>query len=661
MNRIKDYLQSLRQHPPPDTQVLEQELKALREAQANASAALEKAQQDLQRAHAADAQSLARLQQQLGELDSDHAHAREQIVQLEHSLATAEQRRNSTEGRVDLLETRLREETDSTRERAVQAQGLLTDTAQQQKSLEGRLDTLETRLGEQAGSAREQAAHIQSLLGESEQHRASTEARVDALQNRLRDERHNTQERVAHLQSLLAETEQRQKAAEAHVASLESRFDEASSRYEASLARLQEEAQSLLARHSELTRSHEVVITRLQELQKEVVDKPRQSRLMSAAFAAMLLVAGALAGVFIMQGQQDRSRELAVLEQDIRDMRAFLKARVDSQDAALNDLALALERQPGDAQAPVVVVPPEQATATQEADQPPPGSGTYTPDIRELQAALITLGYDLGIPAPNGEAGVKTRQALQEFRQFYLTERAAEDELTSEPLAALVLKSADMARADAARFAIRRDVLAAIRLASRRTGVDFSFLMELAGAESDFDPAARAPRSSATGLFQFRDHTWLEVIRTFGGRYGLADHAAGLEPAGNGDHGQTPIVRDPLQLEVLALRLNPRLSSLMMAESIRRNLQMLSDRTGREPGRTELYLAHFLGPDGALTFLEKLVEAPDTIAAELFPQQAGDYPGVFQIHRQQPRTVGEIYQRFESKFNTGRYGERVAG
>ena len=33
---------------------------------------------------------------------------------------------------------------------------------------------------------------------------------------------------------------------------------EASSRHEASLARLQEEDQSLLARHSELTRSHEI-------------------------------------------------------------------------------------------------------------------------------------------------------------------------------------------------------------------------------------------------------------------------------------------------------------------------------------------------------------------------------------------------------------------
>ena len=307
----------------------------------------------------------------------------------------------------------------------------------------------------------------------------------------------------------------------------------------------------------------------------------------------------------------------------------------------------------------MLIAPPEPATGAQETDPQPPGSEAFTPDIRELQDGLITLGYDLGIPAPNGEAGVKTRQALQEFRQFYLTDPAAGDELASEPLAALLIKSADLARADAARFNIRRDVLAAIRLASLRTGVDFSFLMELARAESYFDPAARASRSSATGLFQFRDQDWLEAIRRFGAGYGLADYASRLESVGDGDRGQAPIVRDPLQLEVLALRLNPRLSSLMMAESVRRNLQLLSERTGREPGRTELYLVHFLGPDAALLFLEKLETAPDSIAAELFPELAGHYPGLFQIHRQKPRTVGDIYGRFAGNFNLGRYGERT--
>ena len=707
MNQIKEYLQSLRQHSSPKTRALEQELDAIRETHASASATLEKAQEDLQRAREADAQLLAKLQQQLNQIESERAHAREQIERLERALAGAEQHQKSTEGRVDTLETRLKEEVSSANSQVAHVQGLLADTEQRQKSSEGRVDMLEARLKEEAGSARDQLAHVQGLLADAEQLQKSTEGRVDMLEARLKEEAGSARDQLAHVQGLLADAEQHRlstdarlgsletgldeehssthkqvaqiqrlvtdtvqhlKSAESRLSSLEIRHGEDRSRHEASLhateasqARIQDEHQSLLARQSELTSNYQGVAIRLHELQQVAGDKPPQSRLMSAVITVVLLVTVVLAGVFIMQGMQDSVQELAMVEQDIRDMRVFMKERIDNQDAALNDLALALDRQVSDEPAPVVQAPLAQATQTQEADEQSSGSETFTPDVRELQAGLITLGFDLGIPGPNGEAGVKTRQALQEFRQFYLSDSEAQDGLTSEPLVALILKSADIVRADAARFNIRRDVLAAIRLGSIRTGVDFSFLMELARAESNFNPTARAPLSSATGLFQFRDHAWLEAIRTFGAGYGLQEDASRLEVIENGDHEQERIVRDPLQMKVLALRLNPRWSTLMMAENIKRNLPVLSDRTGQEPGRTELYLAHFLGPDGAVMFLGKLDEGPDAIAADLFPQEAESNPGVFQYRRQQPRTLGDVYRRFERKFNTGRYDERVPG
>jgi hypothetical protein len=271
-----------------------------------------------------------------------------------------------------------------------------------------------------------------------------------------------------------------------------------------------------------------------------------------------------------------------------------------------------------------------------------------------LQASLIVLGFDLGISKPNGELGIKTRQALQEFRQFYLPNSDTQDELVTEPLAALILKSTDLARVDAARFRIGSDVLAAIRLGSIRTGVDFSFLMEMARVESNFNPTVRAPKSSATGLFQFKDNAWLESIRTFGADYGLKDYATRVKLIDDEEHEQQPIVRDPLQLEVLALRLNPRLSTLMAAENIKRNLQILSARTRHAPVRTNLYLAHFLGPDAAVIFLKTLDEEPATIAGEIFPKEAEINPRVFQNRQRKPRTLTEVYRWFESKFNTAR-------
>jgi peptidoglycan hydrolase-like protein with peptidoglycan-binding domain len=279
----------------------------------------------------------------------------------------------------------------------------------------------------------------------------------------------------------------------------------------------------------------------------------------------------------------------------------------------------------------------------------------YEPDIRELQSGLMALGFDLGIAKPNGEFGIKTRQALEQFRQFYLPQDDQQAGLVSEPLAALILKSADRARLDAARFNIGSDVLAAIRLGSIRTGVDFSFLMEMARVESNFNPAARAPRSSATGLFQFKDHDWLEAIRAYGAEYGLQTYASRVKPVSDTEIEQQPIVRDPLQLEVLALRLNPRLSTLMIAETVRRNVPILSSKTGHEPGRTELYLAHYLGLNGAVKFIDLLGKAPDTIAGDVFPEEAANNPGVFQGAHRRPRTVAEMYQWLDSKFNTTRY------
>ena len=226
-------------------------------------------------------------------------------------------------------------------------------------------------------------------------------------------------------------------------------------------------------------------------------------------------------------------------------------------------------------------------------------------------------------------------------------------------LAVLILNSADRARADAARFSIGSDVLAAIRLGSIRTGVDFSFLMELAKVESYFNPAARAPKSSATGLFQFKSRDWLQAMRAFGASYGLQDYATQVALIDDEDYEQQqPIMYDPLQQEALALRLNPRLSTLFAAENIKHNLQALTEMIGREPGRTDLYLAHFLGTADAAIFLKALDEEPTAIAAELFPEAAVKNPGVFQNRQRQPRTVAEVYQWFDHKFNTARYDDR---
>jgi peptidoglycan hydrolase-like protein with peptidoglycan-binding domain len=473
-------------------------------------------------------------------------------------------------------------------------------------------------------------------------------------------ERSNARYQVELLERSLTDAGQRQKSTEAHVGSLETKLEEERNRHEASrhatessLARMQEEQQSLLSLQSDLSNTFHRVATRLLESMQVENEKPQHSLLQLMIIAGVLLATGTVAGVFTTQSLQDSSQEFAVVEQDIRDMRVFMKQHIDNQDALLKELTLAMNRQTCGEQAQVGEQPLEHAAQTQGAGKLQQEPVTFIPDIRKLQVNLIALGFDLGISGPDGELGIMTRQALQEFRQFYLPHSDAPDDVISEPLADLILKSADLARADAARFRIDSDVLAAIRLGSIRTGVDFTFLMELARVESNFNSTARAQLSSATGLFQFTNKTWLQAMRAFGADYGLQDYATRVKLNGKGEHKQ--------RLEVLALRLNPRLSTLLAAENTKRSLRDLSYRTSREPGRTDLYLSHFFGPSGAVTFLNTLDEQPAAIAGEIFPKAAASNRVVFQNQENQPRTVAEVYRWLGSKFNTARYDELNPG
>jgi hypothetical protein len=464
------------------------------------------------------------------------------------------------------------------------------------------------------------------------------DAQVTADLNRqvaqIKAERSTAREQIGHLERSLATAGQRQQATETNADSLETKLEEERTRHETSLqatentlTRILDEQQSLRSMHSELaTTVHDAVTRQLESVQAER-KKPHRLLLKLIVTAALMFAGGTLVGIYTMQRLED-SRQ-----------------KIDDQDALLNEPKLAVISQAQDEPVPVEGKPQEDAAQTQVEGKQLQKDVSFTPDIRELQTGLIGMGFDLGVSQSNGELGIKTRQALQEFRQFYLPQDDLPQDRIGESLVTRILKSADLVRMDAARFNIRKDVLAAIRLGSIRTGVDFSFLMELASVESSFNPTARAARSTATGLFQFRDRTWLEAIQTFGADYGLKDYATRLELIEDAEHEQQPIVRDPLQLEVLALRLNPRLSTLMATENIKRNLWIMTDKTGRKPGRTDLYLSHYLGTDGAVTFLKALDERPDAIAGDIF----------------RLRTLAEVYRWFDRKFDTGRYYERNPG
>ncbi len=192
-----------------------------------------------------------------------------------------------------------------------------------------------------------------------------------------------------------------------------------------------------------------------------------------------------------------------------------------------------------------------------------------------------------------------------------------------------------------------RPVQNAIALASSRTGVDAAYLTAKAAAESSFDPRAQASTSSARGLYQFIDQTWLATVKRHGAKHGLGREAAQIQADGNGRwQGSSPAVEQ----RILALRDNPRFAAAMAAELAADNRQYLSARVGGDIGNTELYLAHFLGARGAAQFIAAQRATPDAPAAQMFPAAAKANRAVFYDRQGQTRSLQQIFDRFAQRF-----------
>ncbi|WP_374297426.1 lytic transglycosylase domain-containing protein [Sphingomonas sp.] len=187
-------------------------------------------------------------------------------------------------------------------------------------------------------------------------------------------------------------------------------------------------------------------------------------------------------------------------------------------------------------------------------------------------------------------------------------------------------------------------VQSAIALASSRTGVDFDYLLGQAKLESGLNASARAGTSSATGLYQFLEQSWLAVVKKHGSEHGLGWAADAI-----GQSGGRFTVSAGARQAILNLRTDPTAASLMAAEHASDNKDALEASLNRPANGTDLYMAHFLGLGGATKFLKTMAASPQASGAALFPAAARANRGIFYASNGQPRTVAQIYDRFADK------------
>lgn len=193
-----------------------------------------------------------------------------------------------------------------------------------------------------------------------------------------------------------------------------------------------------------------------------------------------------------------------------------------------------------------------------------------------------------------------------------------------------------------------QDVNSALQNASRRTGVDLGYLKTTAKRELSLNPKAKAASSSASGLFQFVERTWLSMLKQTGARHGYGELADKIEPTAGGGYK----VSDPAaRKEILALRQDPKAAALMAGELTARNAEDLRTALGRQASEGELYAAHFLGAQGAVELVRLAQTSPNTPAAERFPSAAAANRSIFYGSGGAPRSAADVYQRLTKGYD----------
>jgi hypothetical protein len=118
------------------------------------------------------------------------------------------------------------------------------------------------------------------------------------------------------------------------------------------------------------------------------------------------------------------------------------------------------------------------------------------------------------------------------------------------------------------------------------------FFKKEANAESNNNPTAKNPHSSASGTFQFTDGTWKQMVKRYGADTGIS----------------VSDKNDPKAQEVMA--------KLYAKDNINRMQPFLQ----RLPTKGELYQAHVLGADGALRLIDAANNTPDKQSMMMFPK-----------------------------------------
>src|SRR3984957_1466623 len=210
--------------------------------------------------------------------------------------------------------------------------------------------------------------------------------------------------------------------------------------------------------------------------------------------------------------------------------------------------------------------------------------------------------------------------------------------MTADPSNATATQGVDPSRAR---------IAGAIRQAASTTGTSFEYLLTTAKMESDFNPTAGASTSSAHGLYQFIDQTWLGTVKEAGALLGYGKYADAITKTKSGDY---TVGNPTARKAIMKLRDDPAAASSMAAVLTNSNSFKLTGKIGRRPTDAELYMAHFMGVAGAAKLINNAEDNPQASGARLFPNAAAANRSIFYDKSGRARSVSEVYSVLTSRY-----------
>jgi hypothetical protein len=198
---------------------------------------------------------------------------------------------------------------------------------------------------------------------------------------------------------------------------------------------------------------------------------------------------------------------------------------------------------------------------------------------------------------------------------------------------------------------VASSIAGTIQRAARQTGASFEYLLATAKVESNLNPNLKAKGSSATGLFQFIEQTWLGMMKGAGRALGFGNYADAIT---RNSSGRYQVADTRLRNEILQLRKDAAANAAMAGAFTQRNAAALGQRIRRVPTDSELYIAHFFGTAGAAKLIDTMRTSPQTNAATMFPNAARANRSIFYDRQGQARTVAGVHAELDRRYQVAR-------